>query len=412
MNIKYIAKTALSGLRSNKSRAALTILGIVIGITSIIVLMSLGQGAQNLILGQIQSMGSNLIVIQPGREPQGISDMAQIMGDSLKSKDLDALKKKGNVPGMAKIVPMTLDSATGIYQNESYRFTVLGVSPEISDMMKLYPEQGRFINEDDVSEKADVIFLGSKVTEKLFGGMEAVGEKIKIKERAFRVIGILSSKGSASMFNYDEMAMIPYTTAQQYLSGSKYFHEIMIEAASQELIASTVEDIKATLRESHNITDPEKDDFHVQTQADLANKIGIVTNVLTLFLVAVAAISLIVGGVGIMNIMLVSVTERTREIGLRKALGATDGNILTQFLLEAVFLTAAGGIIGIALGALFSFIAAWGISRFGGLSWTFVFPVSAALEGLGVSAGVGLLFGLYPARQAARKSPIEALRYE
>jgi putative ABC transport system permease protein len=334
------------------------------------------------------------------------------MGDSLKSKDLDALKRKGNVPGMLRIVPVTLDSVTGIYQNESYRFTVLGVSPEISDIMKMYPDQGRFISEDDVSEKADVIFLGSKVTEKLFGGAEAIGEKIKIKERTFRVIGLLASKGSASMFNFDEMAMIPYTTAQLYLSGGKFFHEFMIEAASQDLIPSTVDDIKTTLRESHGITDPEKDDFHVQTQADLANKIGVVTNVLTLFLVAVAAISLIVGGVGIMNIMLVSVTERTREIGLRKAIGATDSDILTQFLLEAVFLTAAGGIIGIIFGALFSFLAAVGIAKFGGLSWTFIFPVGAALEGLGVSAGVGLIFGLYPARQAARKSPIEALRYE
>ena len=208
------------------------------------------------------------------------------------------------------------------------------------------------------------------------------------------------------------MVIVPYTTAQQYILGIKHFQHIIVEADSEANIAQTVEDIKITLRNSHNITDPEKDDFNVSSQADAMAMVSTIMNILTLFLAAVAAISLIVGGVGIMNIMLVSVTERTREIGLRKAIGATDKNILFQFLLESVVLTASGGIIGIILGASFSFLTSLTLSKFWNLNWAFVFPVQAALLGFGVSAFVGLIFGLYPARQASKKSPIEALRYE
>ncbi len=214
------------------------------------------------------------------------------------------------------------------------------------------------------------------------------------------------------MLDIDNSIIIPYTTAQKYLSGINYYHEIIAKAKSENLVNQTVQDIKTTLRELHNITDTTKDDFHVITQEDIAQRVGMVTSILTVFLSAIAAISLVVGGIGIMNIMLVSITERTREIGLRKALGATNKNILVQFLLEAIILTSSGGIVGILLGSFFSFVSAIILTQVIGSAWQFAISYKAILLGLGVSAFVGSVFGLYPASRASQKDPIEALRYE
>lgn len=405
-------KTAFNGLRTNRSRSALTILGIVIGITAIILLMSLGQGAQNLILNQLQGMGSRTIVILPGRQPKGPSDMAQMLGDSLKENDLKTIMKKTNVPTVGAVMPIIFGGATGSYLGETYGLTIFGASPLIGSIFDLYPSEGSFFTNEDVNSRADVAVIGSKVKKELFGDSDALGRKIKIKGRSVRVIGILPAKGQVSFFNFDEVVMIPYTTAQQYIFGIKYFHRIIVEALDEALIPRTVSDLTITLRNAHGITDPGKDDFHVETQADLAMRLSVITNVFTLFLVAVAAISLVVGGIGIMNIMLVSVSERTREIGLRKAIGATESDILTQFLFEAVMLTGIGGVIGILLGTFFSLLAALILSKVALLDWRFSFPWFAAFLGLAVAAGIGLVFGLYPARKAAQKSPIEALRYE
>lgn len=273
-------------------------------------------------------------------------------------------------------------------------------------------DEGRSIDEDDIKSRADVVVIGSKIKEDLFESSEAIGEKIKIKNRNFKVIGTLAKKGQVSLVNFDDVAFIPWSTAQQYIFGIKHFQHILVEAESEEFVDKTAQDIKITLRNSHNITDPEKDDFSVGTQTEAIEQVGTIMNVLTMFLTAVAAISLIVGGVGIMNIMLVSVTERTHEIGLRKAIGATEKDILFQFLLEAIVLTIIGGIIGITIGAFFSFVTAFILSTVANLAWPFNFPISAALLGLGVSAVIGLIFGIYPARKAALKNPIEALRYE
>ena len=226
------------------------------------------------------------------------------------------------------------------------------------------------------------------------------------------MIGVLPKKGQVSFFNFDEMAIVPYTTMQKYILGINYFHRFIVESENEALISRTVIDVNQTLRESHDITDPSKDDFFVQTQEDLVKSLGTITTALTMFLAAVAAISLIVGGIGIMNIMLVSVTERTREIGLRKALGATNRDILTQFLLEAMMLTATGGIVGIILGTTFSFLISLVLSNVLGLLWTFTFPIGASIVGILVSGTIGIVFGLYPARKASLKSPMEALRYE
>lgn len=412
MTFKNYIKTAFEGLKTNKSRSFLTILGIVIGITAIILVMALGKGAQDLILNQVRGLGSKTIILLPGRQPSGPADAAELFSDSLKEKDLELLKKKSNVPDLAEAIPIVVGSDSAFYQEQAYRLTIIGTTDAVSRIFDAYPSDGAFFSEDDIRSNADFVVIGSKVKEELFGSSEAVGEKIKIKNRSFKVVGVLPAKGQVSFFNFDEMALVPYTTAQQYLFGKKYFDRIILEADSEESVPRVVNDVKITLRNSHNITDPEKDDFHVETQAGLLSQISTITDVLTLFLLAVAAISLVVGGIGIMNIMLVSVTERTREIGLRKALGATGGNILSQFLLEAVFLTGAGGLIGIILGAGLSFGISLILGKVVGLAWQFTFPTSAAIVGLLVSAGIGLVFGLYPARAASKKSPMEALRYE
>ena len=412
MTLKHSLKNALTGLKTNKTRSFLTILGIVIGITAIILVMSLGTGAKKFILSQVQGLGTKTVAVIPGRQPTGPSDSAQIFSDSLKEKDLIALKKKENVPNLSKVMPILFGGETSLYENNTYRLTVFGGTELISSIFDLVPEKGQFWSEDDVKSRADVVVIGAKVKEELFGNREAIGEKIRIKNRNLRVVGVLPRKGQVSFFNFDEIAVIPYTTAQEYIFGIKYFHRLIVEADSEQNIDTVAEDIRVTLRNSHGITNPDKDDFFVQTQADLANRLGSITTALTLFLVAMASISLFVGGVGIMNIMLVSVTERTKEIGLRKSIGATNRDILTQFLIEATVLTVLGGIVGILLGAILSFVIAEGLTRFAAIFWQFNFPWNGAFLGLGVSAAIGLIFGIYPARKASLKSPMEALRYE
>ena len=412
MRIKHHVKTAYVGLKTNKARTALTILGIVIGVTAIIAVMSLGRGAQNLILREIQGMGSKTIMIMPGRQPEGPSDFDQTLGDSLRDRDIEAIKSRENVPHLGSIMPMLQGGDSGTYGNETYRLTIYGATDLITKIFDLETSQGAFFTDEDVKNKSDVIVIGSKVKEELFGQTEALGKKIRIKGRNFRVVGILPKKGQVSLFNFDKATFIPYTTAQQYVYGVKYYHAIIAEADSDTTIEQTVHDIERTLRDAHGMTDPKKDDFFVQTQEDLSERVSTITNILTFFLIAVAAISLLVGGIGIMNIMLVSVTERTREIGLRKALGATEKNIMSQFIIESVILTSVGGIVGILLGAIFSFLVSYAIQRYGGIAWQFEFPISAVMLGLGVSGTIGLAFGLYPARKAAIKNPIDALRYE
>jgi len=405
-------KIALRAIARNRSRSALTVLGVVIGIAAIILLESLGAGAQDLILRQIQGMGAKTVVVMPGREPRGPSDFVQILSSSLKERDLESLRRKTSVPSAEEVMPIVFGAETASYRGETFRLTIFGSSSAIARILDLTPSEGAFFSEDDVKGRGEVIVIGDKVREELFGDAPAVGERIKIKNRNFRVVGVLPRKGQVSFFNFDEAAVAPYTAVQSYVLGIRHFQRLIVEASSEDAIPRTVRDIEATIRNSHGITDPEKDDFHVETPADLAETLGVVTNVLTLFLVAVAAISLVVGGIGIMNIMLVAVTERTREIGLRKAVGATYRDILTQFLFEAAMLTAFGGLIGVSLGAFFSFLATLVLGGVVALDWRFTFPVTAALLGLGVALLVGLVFGLYPARRAAKLNPIEALRYE
>ena len=385
-----------------------------IGITAIMLVVSLGAGAQDLILGQVQGLGTNTIAVIPGREPTGPSDTAQLYGDSLRQKDIVALKNKANVPGLKSIMPTVLGGDVASFESNTYQVSIFGATDLMANIFDLNPKYGTFFTEDDVTSSNDVVVIGSKTNEHLFETADAnsVGEKIKIKGRNFKVVAVLPPSGGGSLFNFDSMAIVPYTTAQNYLLGIKYFQRIIIQAVSDEAVTVTADDVRMTLRESHNITDPTKEDFTVQTQQDLADRLSTITGTLTWFLVAMASIALFVGGVGIMNIMLVAVTERTREIGLRKALGATDGDILWQFLIEAVMLTVLGGLIGIVLGSVLAYIISLILSNGLGVNWTFIFPWNGAFMGFSVSAVIGLVFGGYPASKASKKSPIEALRYE
>jgi putative ABC transport system permease protein len=414
MRLKHSIITAFNATLAHRARSALTVLGIVIGIGAVIIIMSLGRGAEGLILGELSGFGAEVIVVRPGQEPKGPTDIGNtLFSDSLKERDLQALQRKENIPDLVEAVPALIIPGSVSYGGETYRPTAFGWSAEfMADMMNVYAKEGVLFGENEIRTKSKVAVIGSKVRTELFGDSDAVGKNIKMKDQNFRVVGVLPDRGQTPFFDVNDVVIFPYTTAQTYLLGIDYYHEIMIKTTDPDAVARTVKDIETTLRQSHGITDPDKDDFFVVTQQGVVDQIKTIIGILTAFLSAMVAIALVVGGIGVMNTMLVSVTERTREIGLRKAIGATNKDILVQFLFESTFLTFLGGIFGIVLGAVLSFGIALVLSSVLGLAWEFAFPLQAVWLGLSVSAAVGTVFGIYPARQASKKDPIEALRYE
>lgn len=408
-------KTATRSLMHGKMRSVLTMLGIVIGISSVIVLMSIGQSAQDLILGQVQSIGSNLIIVTPGAPSGGgFSPPAAAQGiviTSLKQRDVDALERE---PSVAAAVPIVTGQAEAVYGNNNKTVSYQGATANIFAVRNLVLGKGYGFTKADVNSGNHVVVIGPDLAVTLFGRhVDPINKTIRVKNVSFRVVGVLSNGGTGA-FGVDQgnIVMMPVTVAGKELLGISHFNTLFVQANSQYDIDFVKSRMTFALRQTHGITGPDKDDFNIQTQADVLSILGTITTVLTLFLAAIASISLVVGGIGIMNIMLVAVTERTREIGLRKAVGATDGDILQQFLIESVLLTFAGGVMGVAVGAATVGLVYFVLSTFFSIGWVFAFPISAVLLGLGVSGLAGIAFGIYPARQAGKKNPIDALRYE
>jgi putative ABC transport system permease protein len=407
MKTSDILHETYSALSANKARSGLTMLGIIIGIASVIALTAIGQGAQSSIQASIQSIGANLVMVMPGAARSfGGPSAGRGGAQSLTVEDADAIASQvQNVAGVVREVSSRKQViATGTNTNT----TIMGTEPSYLTVRNVAIDEGTFITDQNVSSGSKVAILGPTTRDDLFGvgATGVVGQKIRIGGIEFEVIGITVAKGGSGFSNADDIVYIPYTTAQRYISGNKYLSEIDVAAENSDVSSQVQSDVTALLTTRHNITDPTKVDFNTLNEADILATASSVTGTFTTLLGAVAGISLLVGGIGIMNMMLTTVTERTREIGLRKAIGANKHDINKQFLIEAILLTFIGGLIGVILGWLISFF----VSYFNILQASVSF--SSILLAFGVSAGIGIIFGYYPARRAANLNPIDALRYE
>jgi putative ABC transport system permease protein len=415
MSFAELVRLALRGLAANKLRAALTMLGIIIGVAAVIALLSVGQGVERYVTAQFQGIGSNLIFVFPGGpETQGGPPTGVNRDQPLTNEDGAALADAFLLPSVQAVALEYFGFATVAYGRESFPVQVSGVTVNYQEVRQFYVAEGEFITDADERSAARVAVLGQTVVNVLFpDGEYPLGQTIRLNNVPFRVVGVLESKGGSLFGDQDNLIQIPLSTAQQRLfdaranNGRLSVSIIHIQARSEAAMESAAAEVAEVLRDRHRIDFRDEDDFTIVTQNDLISAFGEVTGVLTIFLGAIAGISLLVGGIGIMNIMLVSVTERTREIGLRKAVGARRQDILAQFLIEAVTLSLLGGALGIVLGAS----AAYAVVNFQP-DLPVAVTAGSILLATGFSAAIGLFFGLYPAFRASALSPIDALRYE
>jgi len=414
-------RVALGGLVVNKMRSGLTMLGVVIGVAAVIALMSIGQGAQASITEQISDVGSNLIFVFPGATSMHGVRGASGSAATLTYADAEAIADAGHVPDAVTVAPVFSQNTQVVFGDENVNVSVSGVTPEYPEALSgVEVANGRFVEGKDVFGRSNVAVLGYQTAIDLFGGFDPVGQKVKVTvpggtggRVSLTVVGVLDEQGASGMADPNAVVLVPITTAQTRIFngrnslGERLVSQVNVVAASADRADAAVGEITALLRDRHGIDpDAEEDDFTVMNQADLLDMATQVTDIMTIFLGAISGISLLVGGIGIMNIMLVSVTERTREIGLRKAVGARKADILVQFLLEAVVLSLVGGLLGILLG-----VGLASLVNMSGVMESLVTFDSIALA-VGFSAAIGLFFGIYPANQAAKLNPIEALRYE
>ena len=407
MDYQELALESFTTLTLNKVRTSLAMLGVIIGIGSVIALVSLGQASQQSIENQIKSLGSNLLTVMPGA--QSSSGIRGAVGgkETLTYNDAKAINNSSEITTV-KSVSAEYSGRTQVVAGRNNTNTqVSGITPEYAQIRNIALSAGTFISEFHLTGMSKVAILGSQTSADLFGeGVSPIGETIRINGTSFNVIGLMESKGGSGSMNQDDKIFIPLTTAQKLLFGVNYVSSIYIEAVSESVMSQAQDEIGYFLLARHKIKDPTQADFSIMSQEDILGTVTQVTGTFTTLLSGIAAISLIVGGIGIMNIMLVTVTERTREIGLRKALGAKKKVITAQFLLEAMMITFVGGIIGVVLGMGISSILSYSMDL------PFVFSLPSVLLAFGVSAAIGVLFGWYPAQKAANLQPIDALRYE
>jgi putative ABC transport system permease protein len=405
MDFLNILRLALRALARNKMRSLLTMLGIIIGVGAVIATVSIGQGAQYLVQQGIQNMGTNAVFIAAGSNRPGGARLGFWAVKSLTIDDLNAILRE--VPLIREAAPAVVSRTQIVYQNQNWNTGITGTTPNYFEIRNWAVESGTVFSQDEVDMAANVCVLGTTVANILFEKENPIGQTVRIGNLPFRVVGVLESKGQSVMgTDQDDVIFAPYTTVQKKISGITWIQFMNASAVTQEASLAAVPQITALLRERHRIRPGEDDDFFVRTQSEVADLANQTQSVMTLLLGSIASVSLIVGGIGIMNIMLVSVTERTREIGVRMAVGATEKDVQNQFLLEAVTLSMAGGLGGIVLGLIGSAL----ISKF--LTWPTLISFWAILIAAIFSAAVGVFFGFYPARKAARLDPIEALRYE
>jgi putative ABC transport system permease protein len=407
MDILSILRIAMRALSRNKMRSSLTMLGIIIGVGAVIAMVGVGQGARQQVQDQIAAMGSNILFVGAGSVNRGGQRTGFGGTKTLVQGDLDAILRE--VPTIKAIAPNDGASAQVVYENQNWSTRINGTTPAFFDV-RLWPVQkGTVFSQDDVDQAANVVVLGTTVANNLFGSTDPIGKTVRVRDLPFKVIGVLLSKGYSSGGmggDQDDVAYMPITTMQKKMTGNTWYSFIMCSAVSKDASFAAQQQIEGLLRDRHRIRKGQDDDFFVRNMADVADLQDQSSAVFTYLLASIASVSLLVGGIGIMNIMLVSVTERTREIGIRMAIGATEEDVQRQFLIEAMVLSMLGGLIGILLGVGSSYV----ITNV--LGWAVLISPWAILAAAIFSMGVGVFFGYYPARKAARLDPIEALRYE